>query len=234
MIIKTKTHDIEVSSVASTTFYNDGKKYPALRFTFGGAVTEDDLIALASGELDIGGSIHEGYNTLGEIAVIVGKITSAEQERDALENELAGVKTEHENYKGAVRTILPILDDQTAVSVIHLFPTWEECLEVGAVESDIGYRFSHNGKLYKCKDANPTFQSDWIPGNGTESLYERIDAVHAGTVEDPIPYDGNMALVSGVYYTQDGVMYLCNRDTVNPVHNDLSDLVGHYVEVYTE
>ena len=31
-------------------------------------------------------------------------------------------------------------------------------------------------------------------------------------------------------YSQDGVTYLCNRDTVNPVYNALRELVGIYVE----
>lgn len=33
------------------------------------------------------------------------------------------------------------------------------------------------------------------------------------------------------YYTQNGALYLCNRDTVNPVYHALADLVGIYVEV---
>ena len=40
-----------------------------------------------------------------------------------------------------------------------------------------------------------------------------------------------MALVAGLYYTQDGVRYRCIRDTINPVYHALRDLVGHYVEV---
>ena len=40
-----------------------------------------------------------------------------------------------------------------------------------------------------------------------------------------------MALVNGLYYTPGGVLYLCNRDTVNPVYHALSELVGLYVEV---
>ena len=55
--------------------------------------------------------------------------------------------------------------------------------------------------------------------------------MHDGTKYDPIPYEGNMALVSGKYYIEDNVTYLCNRDTVNPVYNKLSELVGIYVEV---
>ena len=49
-------------------------------------------------------------------------------------------------------------------------------------------------------------------------------------MEDPIPYDGNMALESGKYYSQSGAVYLCTRDTVNPVYNALADLVGIYVK----
>lgn len=33
-----------------------------------------------------------------------------------------------------------------------------------------------------------------------------------------------------INYSQDGVVYLCSRDTVNPVYNPLRELVGIYVE----
>lgn len=45
----------------------------------------------------------------------------------------------------------------------------------------------------------------------------------------PIPYSGNMALTSGLYYIQDYTIYLCTRDTGNPVYNPLAELVGIYV-----
>ena len=63
------------------------------------------------------------------------------------------------------------------------------------------------------------------------ALYTVIDVTHSGTQDDPIPYNGNMALQSGKYYTQNNILYLCNRDTVNPVYNALAELVGIYVEV---
>ena len=63
------------------------------------------------------------------------------------------------------------------------------------------------------------------------ALYIVIDVAHSGTQDDPIPYNGNMALQSGKYYTQNNILYLCNRDTVNPVYNALAELVGLYVEV---
>ena len=36
---------------------------------------------------------------------------------------------------------------------------------------------------------------------------------------------------NGKYYTQGGVLYLCNRDTGDPVYHALSELVGLYVVV---
>ena len=122
------------------------------------------------------------------------------------------------------------LPDADGLKVKSLYPRWEVLVKKGSVEAEVGYRFTYNGDLYKCTDKNPKFQADWIPGNGTAALYVRIDESHVGTLDDPIPYSGNMTLESGKYYIQDYVIYLCNRDTGNPVYNSLAELVGLYVE----
>ena len=122
------------------------------------------------------------------------------------------------------------LPDADGLKAKALYPRWEKLVQLGSVTAEAGYRFTHNGALYKCVNANPTFQADWVPGVGTESLYTRIDETHTGDQYDPIPYEGNMALVSGLYYSQDGEVYLCNRDTGSAVYNALADLVGIYVE----
>lgn len=121
------------------------------------------------------------------------------------------------------------VDDQTAVRMTEFYPEWKDL--IGKTVDKSEYKFQHNGKLYKTIPATHTFQSDWVPGVGTESIYTRIDEEHAGTLADPIPYEGNMALTAGLYYTQNGMTYLCTRDTINPVYNVLVDLVGVYVEV---
>ena len=74
-------------------------------------------------------------------------------------------------------------------------------------------------------------QEQYIPGEGTESLYAEINEQNQGTRDDPIPYNNNMALENGKYYSQNGSIYLCNRDTGQAVYNDLIDLVGLYVEI---
>ena len=120
------------------------------------------------------------------------------------------------------------VDDNTALRMLEFYPEWADL--IGKTVDKAEYKFQYNGKLYKTIPANHTFQADWTPGVGTESIYTCIDEEHDGTQYDPIPYDGNMALMAGLYYIQNGVTYLCNRDTINPVYNALVDLVGVYVE----
>lgn len=40
-----------------------------------------------------------------------------------------------------------------------------------------------------------------------------------------------MAMEEGKYYTQYGVLYICIRDSIVALYNDLKDLVHNYVEV---
>lgn len=118
------------------------------------------------------------------------------------------------------------LDDAQALAVKAIYPQWQEI--IGQTVA-LGFKFQHGEKLYKTIQDSLLIQEQYIPGEGTESLYAVIDETHAGTQEDPIMYDGNMALENGKYYSQDGVVYLCNRDTEIPVYQDLKDLVGLYV-----
>lgn len=124
------------------------------------------------------------------------------------------------------------VDDQTALRMRRYYPTFAEL--VGQTVK-LGTKFraddSENADLYKTIQPELTIQAHYPPGEGTESLYTRIDEIHDGTQYDPIPYNGNMALENGKYYIEDGIIYLCNRDTGIAVYNRLADLVGIYVVV---
>lgn len=115
------------------------------------------------------------------------------------------------------------VDDNTALRMLDFYPAW-----VADTAYTVGYKVKRNGKLWRGLQAH-TSQNGWEPENAA-SLWEQINETHAGTLDDPIPYDGNMALTSGLYYMQDWVIYLCTRDTGNPVYHALSELVGLYVE----
>lgn len=116
------------------------------------------------------------------------------------------------------------LDDNTALEAIQLHPDWATGIAYAQ-----GYKVQSGGKLWRVVQAH-TSQTGWEPENAA-SLWEQVNETNAGTLDDPIPYDGNMELTAGLYYEQDGVVYLCTRNTGNPVYNPLAELVGLYVEV---
>ena len=118
-----------------------------------------------------------------------------------------------------------VLTDEQASKAPRLYPTWTAGAAVNA-----GDRLYYTGtdRLYKVISDHTT-QADWAP-DAVPALYTVIDVAHSGTQDDPIPYNGNMALTEGLYYTQGGVVYLCNRSTGQPVYNALAELVGLYVE----
>ena len=120
------------------------------------------------------------------------------------------------------------LDDADALEIKTAYPEWDKLIGVAVKQ---GFKFQHKGTLYKTKQPEYTFVEHYEPGTqGTESLFEVINETNAGTINDPIPYSGNMALEKGKYYKQYDVIYLCTRDTINPVYAELSALVGMYVE----
>lgn len=114
------------------------------------------------------------------------------------------------------------VDDNTALRMKQFYPEWAENTAYA-----VGHKVQYNGKLWRVVQAH-TAQVTWEPENAP-SLWEQINETHAGTLEDPIPYDGNMALENGKHYSQYSTIYLCNRDTVNPVYNKLAELVGQFV-----
>ena len=116
------------------------------------------------------------------------------------------------------------VDDNTALRMREFYPEW-----AAGVDYATGYKAQHGGRLWRCVQAHAS-QTGWEPENAP-ALWTEICETHAGTLNDPIPYSGNMALESGKYYIQDDVIYLCTRDTINPVYNALAELVGLYVEV---
>lgn len=164
--------------------------------------------------------------------------------RDMTHEELAQMKAEHRKYElmeksrpltesevsrmllcAQINTL--IVDDNTALRMKTFYPTFDSI--VGQTVKQ-GFKFTYGDRLWSVVQSEQTIQSHYPPGAGTESLYVEVCESHEGTLDDPIPYNGNMVLENGKYYVQDYVIYLCVRDTGNAVYNALSDLVGLYVE----
>ena len=116
------------------------------------------------------------------------------------------------------------VDDNTALRMVAFYPEW-----AAGVSYETGFKVRYGSKLWRVIQPH-TSQTGWEPDKAT-SLWEQINETHEGSIDDPIPYSGNMALAEGCYYIQDNVIYLCDRDTVNPVYQPLMELVDIYVKM---
>ena len=229
MIISTKKHSFEAVSVVAKKITKNGKSFPALKIVFDKQILAEDLEALTSGSFYIDENKQEGYNTVSEVSVTIGKVTTAEQEVAELETELEKAIAEHKEYAETVATVLPLLDDKTAVRVKSLFEEWKPEKEYA-----VGVRVVSEGILYKVREGQAhTSQIGWEPKN-TPALWVAIDEEHEGTFEDPIPAVAGMLYEKDKHYVYNDIVYLCIRpdtDEGTVLQFTPDQLVGQYFEV---
>ena len=168
------------------------------------------------------------------------EITETEKDKMIMQQQLFQVDNVDYAYLEKVDTLLAgiaakvndaNLTDAQAIEKKRFFPLWND--EIGN-EHYAGFKFQYRETLYKVLQPH-TFAAEWVPGTGTESLYKVVQEEHEGTKDDPIPWEHNMELVEGLYYTDKHVLYLCIRDSGIALPYDLADLVsGGYVKPVTE
>lgn len=121
------------------------------------------------------------------------------------------------------------LSDGDALKAKELFDEWEP---------DVFYRqnrrLQYDEKLWRVKQDHTSLEQ-YPPSIYTASLYEEVPEPGQGDdPSNPIPYNNNMELLEGKYYSQFDIVYICTRGTGAAVYNNLADLVGIYVEVYED
>ena len=143
--------------------------------------------------------------------------------------QVAAVRNLMTATKAGINT-LEMTDDES-LQINDMYPEWSEFINQPLSQ---GMKVQYDNKLYKVRQEIATVLENQPPSIHTAALYEEINETHAGTLEDPIPYNNNMELEGGKYYSQNEVTYLCTRSTGQAVYHNLSELVGIYVEVVSD
>lgn len=138
--------------------------------------------------------------------------------------QVAAVRNLMTATKAGIQTMN--LTDRESLEVKDMYPEWSEFINKALTQ---GMKVRYDNKLYKVRQDVAIVLENQPPSIYTAALYEEINESHAGTQEDPIPYNNNMELVQGKYYSQYDVIYYCHRGSGQAVYNDLKDLII-YVE----
>lgn len=128
-------------------------------------------------------------------------------------------RTEALMMRRHIEAAVQSLPANDALSVVTLHPAWAVGMELA-----VGMRVQHGGKLYEVLQAH-TAQVDWTP-DVAPALFAVVDEVHAGTADDPIPYESGMVLELDKYYTEDDVVYLCYNGSGIAVYGALTSMAA--------
>lgn len=112
------------------------------------------------------------------------------------------------------------MTNKEAVERTTLFPKWEDY--IGKSLSEVGFRIQYNKKMYEILQPVPSVIAnqtpDLVPAN-----YGLVSE-HAGTIDDPIPYEHWLVIKKDKYYTENGKLYIGLIDAPNGYDVDLEQL----------
>lgn len=154
---------------------------------------------------------------------VVYDLPANSTEKEEQENQLQTMVMSA--YRAAFLDDLP---DEEAVEIPLCYPAWSSYIGETLNKDD---RVEYNGKLWKVRQEIATVLENQYPSTETAALYERIDIQHAGTLEDPIPYENTMTVYKDKYYIEEEIIYKCIRDSEQPLYATCASLVGNYFEV---
>lgn len=117
------------------------------------------------------------------------------------------------------------IPDESAKYIAIYFPHWDGA----GVDYALDDRVYYKGTLYKCITAH-TSQETWTP-DYSPSLWRNISEEGQdadGSIEHPYTWEIGMTSYEGKYYTEDGKLYICIRDSISALYHNIADLIGIY------
>lgn len=117
------------------------------------------------------------------------------------------------------------IPDESAKYLAIYFPHWDGM----GVDYALDDRVYYEGSLYKCITAH-TSQSTWTPKDA-HSLWTNISEEMQdadGSINNPYAWEMGMISYEGKYYTEDDKLYICTRNSIDPLYFKIADLINIY------
>lgn len=203
-----------------------------------GKLTEEEIIAqgykpLCEVEKPDGaeGFVYKDYGTC---YVQIWKMPGEDIRPDEIWTSDSGIMPEFSDLQRLQRDIATVkaninslsLTSNEALEVKEFYPEWS----ADSVEVKKGEKYQCDDLLWECIKDHTT-QANWKPSLETASIWKVVEEEHEGTEADPIPYTPPMELFLDKYYTQSDALYKCTKNSEIPLSQNLSELVGLYVEL---
>ena len=118
------------------------------------------------------------------------------------------------------------IGNEEALEYMSIIYPWEYYLDK-TIEA--GMMVVYEDKPWRARQTHTALEA-YPPSIHTASLYEVINKEHTGELGDPIPYTVPMEVFAGKYYSEDGTVYRCTRDSGIALSHNISSLIGLYFE----
>lgn len=129
---------------------------------------------------------------------------------------------EIDKAKNAIKYSINALDlsNNDTIKFKDYLPDWNDYV---GKSLPINFKFQYNNQPYQTLQYINVVLSDQTP-DIVFALYAIINEEHEGTLEDPIPYQQQMTIEKGKYYSQYGVIYLAIQNMPTGMPYDLNQI----------
>lgn len=129
---------------------------------------------------------------------------------------------EIDKAKEAIKYSINSLDlsNNDTIKFIDYLPDWNDYV---GKSLPINFKLQYNNQAYQTLQYINVVLSDQTP-DIVYSLYAIINEEHEGTLEDPIPYQQQMAIEKGKYYIQYDVVYIAIQNMPTGMPYDLNQI----------
>lgn len=129
---------------------------------------------------------------------------------------------EIDKAKNAIKYSINALDlsNNDTIKFKDYLPDWNDYV---GKSLPINFKLQYNNQPYQTIQYINVVLSDQTP-DIVYSLYAIINEEHEGTLEDPIPYQQQMAIEKGKYYIQYDVVYIAIQNMPTGMPYDLKDM----------